>query len=154
MSTISIAMSALRACATAAALLLLPAQAGADGVKEPRDAAQVFVDATASGDVDALAGLYLQDAIFLAPNTPVIAGRDNIRGVFAHNQSLGRNAIRFTDVRTDRGPEHAVVFWTWNSEILPANGNPIRMSGRSLVYFKRVGEAWMISADMLQAAPN
>lgn len=137
----------------ASAVIFCPATSVAQ-VTDPRDAAKVFVEATASGNVDALANLYAPNAIMLLPKLPVINGRDAIRKVFARNAALGANSIKFTDIRTDRGADYAVVMWAWVSEIKPNNGAPVRMSGRSLVYFKRSQSGWLISADMFQAAPN
>lgn len=138
-----------------AAVMLLPLAgvAGAQGLlADPRDAAGIFVEATASGDAAAIAALYAPDAILLIPNTPVVSGRDAIKAVHQRNAALGESTIQFTNVRINRGSDHAVVLWTWVSEIRPKSGAVIRMEGRSLVYFKRTTDGWVISADMMQEA--
>lgn len=109
--------------------------------------------ATAAGDADAIAALYAPDAIFLAPNTPVISGRAAIRAVFARNFRAGANTIEFTHVRVDGAGDRAVVVWSWKSQIRPASGEPRGMHGRSMVYFVKSADGWLISADMMQPAP-
>lgn len=127
---------------------LTPAMAS--GLAHPRDAAEVFVKATAAGDADAIAALYAPDAVFLAPDTPVISGRDRIRSLFARNFAAGPNTIAFSDIRVDGEGTRAVVLWEWVSEVRPADRDPIRLAGRSLVYFVKGQTGWQISADMLQ----
>jgi len=119
------------------------------GLAAPKDAAEVFVKATAAGDADAIAALYASDAILLPPGAPPISGRNAIKAVFARNFAAGANTIAFTSVRSDVGQDRAAVFWQWQSEIKPASGEVIKSVGQSLVYFKRVDGVWLISADML-----
>ncbi len=136
----------------ATALATLPALAG--GVAHPRDAADVFVKATAAGDADTIAALYAPNAIFLAPNTPVISGREAIRNIFVRNFKAGPNGIKFVDVKIDGAGDRALVIWQWISEIKTEKGGTVRTDGRSMVYMVRGESGWQISADMMQAAPK
>jgi uncharacterized protein (TIGR02246 family) len=136
----------------ATGLATLPAVAG--GVAHPRDAADVFVKATAAGDADTIAALYAPNAVFLVPNRPVISGRDAIRQIFVNNFASGPNAIRFLDVKVDGAGDRALVLWLWVSEIKPKSGKPVRTVGRSMVYMVRGESGWQISADMMQDAPK
>lgn len=132
-------------------MTVLPAWA--EGLADPRDAMKIFVEATAAGDADAIAALYTPNAIMLAPNTPVIGGREAIRAVFKNNFAAGPNTIEFGNFQLDGSGNRALIVWTWRSQILPANREPIRILGRSMVYFSRAeGEGWLISADMFQPA--
>ncbi|MGE0501308.1 MAG: SgcJ/EcaC family oxidoreductase [Rhizobiaceae bacterium] len=140
--------SASRTLALLTLLLAVPAHA--EGLGHPRDAVDVFVKATAAGDPDALAALYAPNAIFLAPDTPVVSGRDEIRKVFARNFAAGPNTIAFTDVLVDGEGTRALILWSWNTQISPPGRDPVRLSGRSLVYFIRGETGWLISADMMQ----
>ena len=134
-------------------LSLLPGLAQAQGLEDPRDAAKVLVEATATGDADAIANLYAPNALILAPGAPIIAGRNNIRQVFANNFARGQNAIEFGSIQADGAGTRAIVLWDWVSTLTPADGQPVQTKGRSLVYFVRADEGWLISADMFQAAP-
>jgi uncharacterized protein (TIGR02246 family) len=124
------------------------------GVPSPRDAAEVFVAATAAGDAESIAGLYAPDALMVVPGAAPISGRDAIKAIFARNFSLGRNAMAFSTVVADAGSDRAAVYWEWTSEIVAPSGAAQRTSGRSLVYFRKSGESWMISADMMQIGPG
>ena len=123
------------------------------GVSTPREAAEVFIAATAAGDAGRIAALYATDALMLAPGAAPIAGRDAIRAVFQRNFSLGRNAIAFSTIRVDTGSDRAAVYWEWVSEIAATSGAVRRMNGRSFVYFRKEGDGWVISADMMHVAP-
>lgn len=134
------------------ALLLLVSQSGvqAQGLKDPRDAAKIFVEATAAGDADAIAALYAPKAILLIPNAPIISGRDAIRNVFVNNFAQGPNTIEFGNMNLDRAGTRAVVLWNWRSRVSPAGKEPVQILGRSLVYFIKGDDGWLISADMFQ----
>ncbi len=129
------------------------AQTPTTGLSDPREAIGIYLEATAAGNADALAAIYAPNAVLLAPNAPVIGGRDAIRSVFRNNFSLGPNTIEFGQVQYDGNADRALILWTWVSEIKPASGDPIRMNGRSMVYFARSEAGWHITADMLQEAP-
>lgn len=122
------------------------------GVANPRDAAAVFVSATEAGDADRIAALYAADAIMLAPGLAPIAGRDAIKATFVRNFGLGQNRIAFTSVRTETGSDRAATYWEWKSEITGQSGAVVKLNGRSLVYFKKEGDGWVISADMMHVA--
>jgi uncharacterized protein (TIGR02246 family) len=147
-----------RALAVAALVAGLLGAAGSAfaqaGLSHPRNAADVFVKATAAGDAEAIASLYAPNAIFLAPNTPVISGRPSIRAIFERNFKAGANAIKFLDVRVDGAGDRAIIVWEWISEIKPASGAASQMHGRSMVYFVKSAAGWLISADMMQPAPK
>ena len=126
-----------------------PALAQQPGLARPRDAAEIFVAATAAGDSEKIAAMYAPDAMMLAPGAPPIQGREAIAAVFRRNFAAGRNAIAFSAVRAETGADRAAVYWEWSAEIAPAAGAPQKMKGRSLVYFRKYPEGWLISADMM-----
>ncbi len=143
-----LAMSVLLGC-----LATIAPAMGKSGVASPKDAAEVFVKATAAGDAEAIAALYTSDAILLPPGAPPVSGRNAIKAVFERNFSAGANTIAFTNVRSEVGQDRAAVFWQWRSEIKQASGQIVRSIGQSLVYFRRVDGAWLISADMFHVRP-
>ena len=126
--------------------------AAAEGLATPADAVQRFVAATAAGDADAIAAMYDPKALFIAPGHAPIAGRDAIRAVFQRNFSLGRNRIVFTKVQTETGADRAATYWEWSAQIDGQGGTQTRLNGRSLVYFTRRDEGWLISADMMHVS--
>ncbi|MCO5145819.1 MAG: nuclear transport factor 2 family protein [Aquamicrobium sp.] len=143
--------SAILALAVALATSL-PAFAQS-GVASPRDAAEVFATATAAGDAETIAALYASDAIMLAPGAAPIVGRDAIKAVFVRNFSHGRNRMAFGTIRVESGADRAAAYWEWASEITGKSGAVQKTNGRSLVYFRKDGDIWLISADMMHVAP-
>lgn len=134
-----------------AGLILMTTPVMAQGLSDPRDAAKVFIDATAAGDADAIASLYTPEALLLPPNAPAIHGRDAIRAVFQNNFALGPNAIEFGNYKLDISGNRASLIWNWRSIINRTNGEPIRVLGRSSLYFKKTEDAgWLIDIDMFQ----
>jgi uncharacterized protein (TIGR02246 family) len=155
------AAARLRNAAVAPVLAVLAVLAGvffgagpvaAEGLATPADAVQRFVTATAAGDADAIAAMYDPKALFIAPGSAPIAGRDAIRAVFQRNFSLGRNRIAFTKVQTETGADRAATYWEWSAQIDGQDGKQTRLNGRSLVYFTRRDDGWLISADMMHVS--
>ena len=97
--------------------------------------------------------LYAPGAVLLFPNAPVIGGSEQIRAVFQRNFAAGRNRLTIHQAQIDGQGDVAVILWTWTFEVIPADGQALRRDGRSLVFFKRGAEGWLIHADMLQDAP-
>jgi ketosteroid isomerase-like protein len=129
------------------------APAVAQRVEHPRDAAVLFEQATAAGDVDAIAALYAPGAQLLTPDGMAAGGRDAIRGIYARNQAVGPNSLRFHDVSFDEGPDRVTMLWKWTLTIAPPGKDVIAVDGRSLLYWKRVDGEWQIVLDMFQVIP-
>lgn len=144
---------AILATAMTIALAATGPAAAQSGVRSPKDAAEVFMAATAAGDAEGIAALYAPDALMLVPGLAPISGRDAIKAVFMRNFSLGRNGMAFSRVVADTGSDRAAVYWEWTSEIVAASGAVQKSNGRSVVYFRKDGDNWMISADMMQVVP-
>ena len=138
--------------ATFASLTVLVSTDSEATLRDPRTAAQVYSEATRWGDADAIAQLYAVDAILMLPDTPLISGRNAIRNLHLQNAFRTHSNMEFTDVHvTSEGQDHAVVMWKWRSRTHSMSGEQSETTGRSLVYFKKYGNGWLISADMHQA---
>ena len=125
----------------------------APALLDPRDAAGAMTQAVAAQDANAVAALYLPEAILLGPGLPPVAGQAAIRDVWARNFAAGFATLTFDDIRLARGQDSAAIVWTWTGRIAP-QGQPVQvLRGRSLVYFTLTPDGWRISADMWQAAP-
>ena len=136
------------------ALLAMVAVARAETpVQSPRDAATAFAAAVGAQDADAVAGLYLPQAIVLSPGSPAIAGRDAIRASWTANFAGGFRDLTFEDVQVDTGQDRAAVVWTWVGRIVQQGQPDQTLHGRSLVYLVLTPEGWLISADMWHPAP-
>ena len=80
-------------------LSLLPGLAQAQGLEDPRNAAKVFVEATATGDADAIANLYAPNALILAMVPTLLSGTDlstaqkNVEAAVAARKSAGDSNV-------------------------------------------------------------
>ncbi|MCA0203435.1 MAG: SgcJ/EcaC family oxidoreductase [Proteobacteria bacterium] len=144
-------MQALLSLTVALAVLLSLSPAAAQ-VATPREAADRMVAAVAAQDAGAVAALYAPEAIVLVASQPVIAGRDAIRDAWARNFGAGYAALAILQARTDTGTDRAAMVILWEATIRPQGAAPQTMRGRSLLYFTRAGQGWLISADMAQGA--
>ena len=125
------------------------------GLTTPREAAEIFVAATASGDADRIAGLYAPGAVLLVPGIEPLNGRAAIAHINKRNFELGPNKLIFTLIRAETaGADRAAIYWEWEREVALKSGGLRKSSGRSLVYFRKYPEGWLISADMMQARPT
>jgi uncharacterized protein (TIGR02246 family) len=142
---------ARRLAAALAGLLLLQAPAAIAGpIADPRQSVDIFREAMAAGDAEAIAGLFAENAILLAPTGEAFGGRDAIRAVYQRNFDAGRNTIVFDEVQFEAGSDRAVMLWLWHLTI--ENAGTTR--GRSMLYWRRTDAGWEIVADMFQAVGN
>lgn len=128
-------------------------QAMAESLPNPRAASPAMSAAVAAGDAEAVAALYLPEAILLGPGQPAVVGRAAIREAWEQNFAAGFRSLSFSDIAAEQGTDRTAVLWTWAAEIAPA-GQPAQvLKGRSLLYFTLTPEGWRISADMWQPVP-
>ncbi|WP_417625558.1 SgcJ/EcaC family oxidoreductase [Pararhodobacter aggregans] len=142
-------MHALRSLIVALAFLLSLTPAAAQ-VATPREAADRMVAAVAARDAAAVAALYAPEAIVLVASQPVIAGREAIGQAWARNFAGGYAALAILQARTDTGSDRAAMVILWEATIRPQGAAPQTIRGRSLLYFIRAAQGWLISADMSQ----
>ncbi len=119
----------------------------------PSEALSRMVAAVASRDADAVASLYVADAIVLGPNSPVISGRQAIRDTWARNFANGYSALTILQQRTESGADRALTLIIWEATITPTGRPAQTVRGRSMLYIAREAEGWLFSADMWQPAP-
>ncbi|MFD0988265.1 YybH family protein [Methyloligella solikamskensis] len=151
-------MTELRAWMAAAMVaglaMLLPGLAAADGLKNPKDAVEIFKKATAEGDAAAIANVYGPKATLLLPDGKVASGRDQIRALNERMLSAGKNELTFRDVKVDGGDSRAVMIWSWERKITPEKGEPVTIRGRSMLYWLKGEDGWQIAVDMYQQVPR
>ncbi len=105
---------------------------------------QRFVEAMAAGDADAVAALYLPDAIVLPPGAPPVVGRDAIRADFAAMLASGGLVVTLTTDEVTRYGDDAVERATI---AILADGKVVQ-TGKSLVVWRLVGGEWLYARDM------
>jgi uncharacterized protein (TIGR02246 family) len=123
---------------------------------EPMDVAKEMASAMSAavdeGDLDAVAGLYAEDALVLYPSGKTASGRDAIRKANEENQKAGTNVLKFGTGRAVGDDSQVSVVWTWELTVTPEGKASVITKGRSLLFLRHVEDKWQIVFDMFQAA--
>ncbi|MCB1390737.1 MAG: SgcJ/EcaC family oxidoreductase [Rhodobacteraceae bacterium] len=150
-------MRVLKTLLVVAGLVLFALAAGFSAasaqVPTPRDAVDRMSAAVAARDAAAVAALYASDAIVLGPGQAVMSGRDAIQRSWGHNLAGGYSSLTIRQAVTETGSDRAAMLVVWDARIEQAGGQGYTVHGRSLIYFTRTPQGWLISADMWQEAP-
>lgn len=128
-------------------LALFAISAHAQPLTTPREAVERMVAAVEAQDASAVAALYAEQSLVLSPNTDPLVGRDAIQQAWARNFAAGYSSLRVGNPRVDTGADRAAMIFLWEATIAPAGGEARTIRGRSLLYFVRSGDGWLISAD-------
>lgn len=108
---------------------------------EALDAQQVA--AFASKDLDAMIANYATDAVILAPNTPMVSGRDNIQPFFKEMASM-MDEFTFAMTKLDASGDLAYEYGTYRGVF-----GGVEDKGKYLtVWRKQPDGKWMIVADI------
>lgn len=123
-----------------------PADAGVED--SIRAVNERFESAVLAGDSTAVAALYTEDAVFLAPGTPRVQGRMGIRSAFA--RMVG--GMTEFDLETDRvevaeSGEIAYEVGSYELAVETPDGATMRDEGKYLVVWEKVDGAWHLAAD-------
>ncbi len=106
-----------------------------------------FSDAYVSGDLDALASLYTEDAVLYPPGR-VVEGRDAIRKYFTPGPNRKQLAHRLETMELDVAGNTAIETGTWTSTWQVGERGPVTSSDRYLIVWKRQEDGrWLIHRD-------
>lgn len=118
-----------------------------------------WVAAIASGDVDAMAAFYADDATFMQPNAEAKTGAA-IREAWAELAQLPGVSLSFepTRIEVDGGGEMAIDIGTYAFSFEPPEGK-VEDRGNYLVVWEKRNGQWKVAADMYNSsvplpAPN
>lgn len=111
-----------------------------------------FERAVLEGDSVAVADLYTDDGVLLAPGAPRVEGRAGIRTAFGSMIA----GMREFDLETDRVEvtDSGETAWEIGSYALvleTPDGGTIRDEGKYLVVWERVDGTWRLAADMFNS---
>ncbi|MFD0988266.1 YybH family protein [Methyloligella solikamskensis] len=124
-----------------------------EGLKLLADADEVFEEAFANGDADAIAELYSEKAVLFLADGEKFTGRDAIRQAYQGNFDAGRNTLNITERATAPCKDQAMLIWTWEQEIAPPGQAPYKTHGAGSMFWQRRDGVWRISSDMHVNAP-
>ena len=114
-----------------------------------------WLDAYASGDLEALMAIMHDDAMVMPHNQPTSHGLDEVREFFAGR--IGRPGVTFRDnlqeIRING--DWAYVLGTFSLEIASEDADqpPFVHNGRYLVLYEKVDGDWKMLRDMDNAVP-
>lgn len=139
-------MNRIHLAAYAACFALLASGCERAGTPEPfpQDAADGWLAAFNSGDVDGLSLMYSPDAEILPPNTPIISGHDAIVE-FWKSYNPGAVRIALSDVQTFPAGDYWLREGSY-SEKFPEEGET--RLGKFMELWAKVGNAWLLHRHM------
>jgi uncharacterized protein (TIGR02246 family) len=103
-----------------------------------------FVQAANSGDTVRVASLYTEDAVLLAPNAPMMRGRQEIKGFFdGLVQQMGLPELGLHTLQVE---EHGELAWEVGAYTMKLAGTSD--AGKYVVVWKRQGDDWKLAVDI------
>ena len=106
-----------------------------------------FAAAFNAKDAEKVASFYADDAVVMPPNEPLITGRTSIEARYEREFRLGLTSLQLRPMESALAGTHAFEVGTsavsWDS---PAGR--LSTSGKYVVIYKRVGNAWKIAYDI------
>jgi uncharacterized protein (TIGR02246 family) len=100
-----------------------------------------------AGDLDGVAAVYAEDAVYLPPHHEAVHGRDAIREYLKAPLSHGVSNLAFEVTYIKQQGPTAWDVGTYHMAI-PRNEGPKREDhGKYLTVWRRVGQNWLIAAD-------
>lgn len=133
------------------AILFIMFCAPATAMADPgqNQAGKAFMQAFRANDLEAIAALYAEDAVYYPMDTLAVRGAKEIRASFA--KFLGAFTVkeaRTWDVQHETRGDLSVAWGKWGATIVPkAGGEPIKFEGRFSDVSKSVNGRWIYIFD-------
>jgi uncharacterized protein (TIGR02246 family) len=108
--------------------------------------ADQYVKATLAADAKAIAALYTDDAVEMPPNEPAVKGKAAIQQLYEKNfKSAKIGPFTLTHQESRASGDTGYDVGTYRQIMTPADGSPIKDSGKYVVIHKRTGGSWKIA---------
>jgi len=118
------------------------------------NASRSFEDAVQRGDLEAIGNLYEPDAVVLAPDSPMIKGREAIRQLWKSAiAEYGLKSIRLESVELDIVGDIASEIGYGTLSMAPPGVGQETEQVKFLVVWKRSGGQWRLHRDTWNARP-
>jgi uncharacterized protein (TIGR02246 family) len=127
---------------------------GADAVRAQieRNAAQ-FAETFNRGDVASLATMYDTAAVVLAPNAPVMRGRQNIEALWSGARQQGFKTLSLAVQSVELLGDHAIELGNYTLVIQPAGQAEMTDRGKYMVVWRRQADgSWKLYRDMFNTS--
>jgi uncharacterized protein (TIGR02246 family) len=107
-----------------------------------------FVEAFNRGDVAAVAAMYDTAGVVLAPNAPVMRGRQNIEQLWAGARQQGFKTLDLTVNSVEVIGNHAIELGSYTLVVQPPGQGEMTDRGKYIVVWKRQGDGtWKLYRD-------
>ena len=118
------------------------------------NASRSFEDAVRRGDLEAIGNLYYPDAVVMAPDSPMIKGREAIKQLWKSAiEDYGLKSIRLESVELDIVGDIASEIGYGTLDMAPPGGGQETEQVKFLVVWKRSGDQWRLHRDTWNARP-
>jgi uncharacterized protein (TIGR02246 family) len=127
---------------------------GAAGVRaQIEQNAARFSEAFNRGDVAAVAVMYDTGAVVLAPNAPVMRGRQNIEALWAGARQQGFKTLDLVVNSVEVIGSHAIELGSYTLVIQPPGQGEMTDRGKYMVVWKRQADgSWKLYRDMFNTS--
>lgn len=143
----------LRRLSLSLVLLAVLAPGGALLAQEDAAAAiaatnRAFQEAVAAGDAAAVAAVYTEDALLMAPNAPAAQGHEAIQAAMQEMLDMGVGSLTLT---TDEVMDHGDTATEVGRYVLESTDGEHLDHGKFIVIWKRTGEGWRLHRDIFNS---
>ncbi|MEB8328272.1 DUF4440 domain-containing protein [Flavobacteriaceae bacterium KMM 6897] len=104
-----------------------------------------------SGNIDAHLSYFMEDAMILAPNKPMMSGKADIRKMLEEMYQMPGFSINWkpTNVEVSSSGDMGSSVGTYELSMNDSTGMKMKDSGKYLTIWKKQADGkWMVSADM------
>ena len=148
----AVACLTLAACATQQASQAGSARAATLRTQIERNTAQ-FVESFNRGDIAAVVAMYDTGAVVLAPNAPVMRGRQNIEQLWNGARQQGFKRLSLTVQSVEQLGDHAIDLGIYELVIQPPGQSEMTDRGKYMVLWKRQADgSWKLYRDMFNSS--
>ena len=117
------------------------------GIRDPEQNHALFAKAVNARDLDALAGMYEPEAVYVAGPGQQVVGRKAIRSALA-GWLATKPRLRLDLASLTVAGDLALERTTWTVVMPGADGKPAESSGSSSVVLRRQGDgSWLMAID-------
>ena len=145
-------ISCLLAVGFAAGAAAETADAVLRGAIEKRS--QDFVAAFNRGDMDAIAGMYTEQAMAFPPDAPVVTGRAALRRLWQSSREGGVDRVALRTESVEGSGELAVETGTGQLHVRAADGTLTKQHLKFVVVWRQEGDGvWRLHRDIWNSLP-
>jgi uncharacterized protein (TIGR02246 family) len=112
-----------------------------------------FADAFNRGDIAAVAAMYDTGAVVLAPNAPVMRGRQNIEALWNGARQQGFRTLNLAVNSVEAAGNHAIELGSYTLVIQPSGQAEVTDRGKYMVVWRRQADgSWKLYRDMFNTS--